>query len=178
MSLPSRIAEFGWFGAGWAVCKGGTDDPDVYPPIDDCEALYHWLAGFGTTWVECPEGEAMESILNGDGLGKDISGRGGVGAHAGDPAGPSVWPVGVRFTSSYTEWLCVPGAECPWRLCFPHSPKKTESSALILIGPDRVLWLLGSCFVAVLLTPLGDLLDLGLAVGIGRYAGATHPTQP
>lgn len=82
MSLPSRIAEFGWFGAGWAVLKGSTDDPDFDPPIDDSAALYHWLAGFGTAWVECPEGEAVESILNGDGLGKDISGRGGAGAHA------------------------------------------------------------------------------------------------
>jgi len=47
MSLPSSIAEFGWFGAGWAVFKGGTDDPDFYPPIDNSEALRHWLAGFG-----------------------------------------------------------------------------------------------------------------------------------
>ena len=94
MSLPSRIAEFGWFGAGWAVSKGGTDDPDFYPPIDDREALRHWLAGFGAAWVECPEGEAVESILNGNGLGKEF-GRRGVGVHAGDPAGPAVCPAGA-----------------------------------------------------------------------------------
>ncbi len=67
---------------------------------------------------------------------------------------------------------------CLWRPRFPHSPKKTESSALTLIRPDRALWLPWPCFVVMLPTPLGDLLDPGLAICIGRHAGATHPTYP
>jgi hypothetical protein len=69
MNLPERIADFGWFGAGWAVFKGGTADPDFYPPLDDTDAQREWLAGFGAAWVECPDDEAVESILNGDGMG-------------------------------------------------------------------------------------------------------------
>jgi len=90
MSLPSRIAEFGWFGAGWAVFKGGTDDPDFYPPIDDCEALRDWLAGFGAAWVECPDGESVESILNGDGM-----------------AGESVEEALVRALETRQDLLCA-----------------------------------------------------------------------
>jgi hypothetical protein len=69
MAMPEKIREFGWFGAGWAVFKGGTDDDDYYPPLNDMEAQREWLGGFGAAWVECPDVEAMDSILNGDGTG-------------------------------------------------------------------------------------------------------------
>lgn len=35
MNMPKKIRDFGWFGAGWAVFKGGTKDPDYYPPLND-----------------------------------------------------------------------------------------------------------------------------------------------
>jgi hypothetical protein len=63
--MPSH--EFGWFGAGYAVAKGGTAPDDYYPPLNDLEAQREWLGGFGAGWVECPDEEAIESILFGDG---------------------------------------------------------------------------------------------------------------
>lgn len=69
MSLPEKIQDFGWFGAGYAVFKGGTQDPDFYPPLNDMEAQRQWLGGFGAAWVECPDAEAIDSILHGDGSG-------------------------------------------------------------------------------------------------------------
>jgi len=69
MTLPDKIKDFGWFGAGWAVFKGGTEDPEFYPPLNDMEAQRQWLGGFGAAWVECPDDEAVESILHGDGTG-------------------------------------------------------------------------------------------------------------
>ena len=69
MSLPEKIKAFGWFGAGWAVFKGGVTDPDFFPPLDDIEAQREWLGGFGAAWVECPDDEAVDSILDGDGMG-------------------------------------------------------------------------------------------------------------
>ena len=69
MSMPEKIRDFGWFGAGYAVAKGGTDDPDFYPPLNDMEAQREWLGGFGAGWVECPDDEATDSILYGDGMG-------------------------------------------------------------------------------------------------------------
>lgn len=59
--------EIGWFGAGYAVAKGGTAPDDYYPPLNDMEAQREWLGGFGAGWVECPDEEAIESILFGDG---------------------------------------------------------------------------------------------------------------
>lgn len=61
--------EFGWFGAGYAVAKGGTAPDDYYPPLNDMEAQHEWLGGFGAGWVECPDEEAIASILFGDGSG-------------------------------------------------------------------------------------------------------------
>ena len=58
--------EFGWFGAGYAVAKGGTAPDDYYPPLNDMEAQHEWLGGFGAGWVECPDEEAIMSILFGD----------------------------------------------------------------------------------------------------------------
>jgi hypothetical protein len=69
MSMPEKIRDFGWFGAGYAVAKGGTDDPDFYPPLNDMEAQREWLGGFGAGWAECPDIEATDSILFGDGTG-------------------------------------------------------------------------------------------------------------
>jgi hypothetical protein len=69
MSMPEKIRDFGWFGAGYAVAKGGTDDDDFYPPLNDMEAQREWLGGFGAGWAECPDIEATESILYGDGMG-------------------------------------------------------------------------------------------------------------
>lgn len=69
MTMPEKIREFGWFGAGWAVFKGGTDDDDFYPPLNDMEAQREWLGGFGAAWVECPDDDAIKSILHGDGMG-------------------------------------------------------------------------------------------------------------
>jgi hypothetical protein len=67
--IPDKIKEFGWFGAGWAVFKGGTKDPDFYPPLNDMEAQRWWLGGFGAAWSEYPDDEAMDSILYSDGMG-------------------------------------------------------------------------------------------------------------
>jgi hypothetical protein len=61
--------EIGWFGAGYAVAKGGTAPDDYYPPLNDLEAQREWLGGFGAGWGECPDEEAIESILFGDGSG-------------------------------------------------------------------------------------------------------------
>ena len=69
MGMPDKIKDFGWFGAGWAVFKGGVADPDFYPPINDMEAQREWLGGFGAAWVECPDIDAIESTLHGDGMG-------------------------------------------------------------------------------------------------------------
>jgi len=69
VTLPAKIADFGWFGAGYAVFGTETSDRDFYPPLDDDEAQRQWLAGFGAAWVECPDDSATESILNGDWLG-------------------------------------------------------------------------------------------------------------
>jgi hypothetical protein len=67
--------EIGWFGAGYAVAKGGTAPDDYYPPLNDMEAQREWLGGFGAGWVECPDEEAIESILFGDGsAGESIDG--------------------------------------------------------------------------------------------------------
>jgi len=40
-----------------------------YPPLDDDDPPQQWLAGFGAAGVECPDDVAIESILNGDGMG-------------------------------------------------------------------------------------------------------------
>ena len=61
--------DIGWFGAGYAVAKCGNVPEGWYPPLNDMVAQIEWLAGFGAGWVECPDGEAMDSILNGDGMG-------------------------------------------------------------------------------------------------------------
>lgn len=75
MFLPEKIKDFGWFGAGYAVFKGGTQDPDFYPPLNDMEAQRQWLGGFGAAWAECPDEEAIESILYGDGSGGETVGE-------------------------------------------------------------------------------------------------------
>ncbi|MBK1723860.1 histidine kinase [Thiocystis violacea] len=67
--LPEAVADFGWYGAGYAVCIGGTDAPDFYPPLNDLEAQGEWLAGFEAAWCDCPDAEAIRSILFGDGMG-------------------------------------------------------------------------------------------------------------
>ena len=67
--LPEHIRDFGWYGAGYVVCIGGTDDPDFYPPLNDLEAQGEWLAGFDAAWCDCPDAEAIHSILFGDGMG-------------------------------------------------------------------------------------------------------------
>jgi predicted RNase H-like HicB family nuclease len=61
--------EFGWFGAGYAVAKGGTAPDDYYPPLNDMQAQREWLGGFGAGWVECSDGDfdVMLSTLLGDG---------------------------------------------------------------------------------------------------------------
>jgi hypothetical protein len=64
MGLPGKIKDFGWYGAGWAVFKGGTDDPDFYPPIDDIEAQQEWLDGFTAACADYPDGETMEQALS------------------------------------------------------------------------------------------------------------------
>ena len=63
--LPDKIADFGWFGAGWAVYKGNVEDPDFFPPLNDMEAQRDWLGGFGSAWTEYPDAAA----LRGDGTG-------------------------------------------------------------------------------------------------------------
>ena len=69
MTMPAKIKEFGWFGAGWAVFKGGTKDTDYYPPLNDMEAQRAWLGGFGAAYAEYPDDEAIRSTLHGDGTG-------------------------------------------------------------------------------------------------------------
>jgi len=73
--MPDKITDFGWFGAGYAVFKSGTQDPDFYPPLNDMEAQRQWVDGFGAAWVECPDDEAVESILFGDGTGGESIGE-------------------------------------------------------------------------------------------------------
>jgi hypothetical protein len=63
MGMPDKIKSFGWFGAGWAVFKGGTKDPDFYPPLNDMEAQREWLGGFGAAFAETPDEEAIEALL-------------------------------------------------------------------------------------------------------------------
>jgi hypothetical protein len=75
MSMSDKIKDFGWFGAAWAVFKGGTKDSDFYPSLNDMEAQRQWLGGFGAAWSECPDEEAIESILHGDGRGGGVGGR-------------------------------------------------------------------------------------------------------
>lgn len=65
--ISKKIETFGWYGAGWSVF-GGTGDRDFYPP-SDTSAQKEWLAGFKAAWVECPDDEAIDSILHGDGMG-------------------------------------------------------------------------------------------------------------
>jgi hypothetical protein len=67
--MPDKIKDFGWYGAGWAVFKGGTADPDYYPPLADIEAQQEWLDGFSAAWADCLDDQAVESILHGDGTG-------------------------------------------------------------------------------------------------------------
>jgi hypothetical protein len=67
--MPDKIKDFGWYGAGWAVFKGGTADPDYYPPLADIEAQQEWLDGFSAAWADYPDEQAMHSILYGDGTG-------------------------------------------------------------------------------------------------------------
>ncbi len=69
MSMPDKIKDFGWYGAGWAVYKGGTADLDFYPPPDDIEAQQEWIDGFVAAWSDCLDDEAIDSILHGDGSG-------------------------------------------------------------------------------------------------------------
>jgi hypothetical protein len=38
-------------------------------PLNDMEAQGEWLGGFDAAWVECPDDEAIASILEGDGMG-------------------------------------------------------------------------------------------------------------
>ncbi|SDX54729.1 hypothetical protein [Thiocapsa roseopersicina] len=61
--------EIGWFGAGYAVAKGGTAPDDYYPPLNDLDAQREWLGGFGAGWVECTDGDldVMLATLFGDG---------------------------------------------------------------------------------------------------------------
>lgn len=75
MAMPEKIKDFGWFGAGYAVAKGGTDDDDFYPPLNDMEAQREWLGGFGAGWAECPDDAALGSILDGDGTGGESVGE-------------------------------------------------------------------------------------------------------
>lgn len=63
MTIPAKIRDFGWFGAGYAVAKGDVRDPDFYPPLNDMEAQREWLGGFGAGWAECPDDAAVASIL-------------------------------------------------------------------------------------------------------------------
>lgn len=49
--------------------KGSTKDSDFYPSLNDMAAQREWLGGFGAAWAECPDEEAIESILHGDGRG-------------------------------------------------------------------------------------------------------------
>lgn len=69
MGMPKKIEDFAWYGAGWAVFKGGVTDPDFYPPLNDMEAQREWLGGFGAAWVDYPDDAAIDSILAGDGMG-------------------------------------------------------------------------------------------------------------
>jgi len=73
--MPDKIKAFGWYGAGWAVFKGGTDDDDFYPPRADLAAQQEWLDGFGAAWVEYPDEAAIASILFGDGRGGESVGE-------------------------------------------------------------------------------------------------------
>ena len=93
MSMPEKIRDFGWFGAGYAVAKGGTDDPDFYPPLNDMEAQREWLGGFGAGWAECPDdrGDRLDPLRRRDrrrvgGRGPD-PGAGGEGGAAPPAAG-------------------------------------------------------------------------------------------
>jgi len=58
--------EYGWYGAGFAVFKGGKLSPEHTPPLDNQEALNEWLQGFGHAHADYPSMESMELMLEGD----------------------------------------------------------------------------------------------------------------
>lgn len=51
-----------WFGAGWSVFCGTTDDV-FFPPLNDIEAQRAWLMGFGAAWCEYPDNPTLHSTL-------------------------------------------------------------------------------------------------------------------
>lgn len=69
MSFPENPEETDWFAKGWAGYKGDICDDDHFLPLNDMEAQRWWLGGFGAAWTECPDDEAVNSILYGDGIG-------------------------------------------------------------------------------------------------------------
>ncbi len=72
MRVSAKIADFWWFGVGYAVFGTETDDRDFYPSLDDDEALRHWLAGISARLGGVSDDAAIESILNGDCLGGEL----------------------------------------------------------------------------------------------------------
>ena len=38
MPMPDKIANFGWFGAGYPVFKSSSQDPDFYPVLKEMKA--------------------------------------------------------------------------------------------------------------------------------------------
>jgi hypothetical protein len=78
MSDSAEIDE--WFGAGWAVFQGDRAE-ESFLPLSDMEAQREWLAGFGSTWVECPDEAARDAncpggLLVDEALVRALDGRG------------------------------------------------------------------------------------------------------
>lgn len=67
--FPQESEDNEWFSRGWAVYKGNLRDDDHFPPLNDMEAQRWWLGGFGAAWCESPDDAAIQSILEGDGMG-------------------------------------------------------------------------------------------------------------
>jgi hypothetical protein len=68
-SFPDRPEDIDWFSRGWAVYKGDLRDSEHFPSLNDMEAQRWWLGGLGAAWADTPDDEAIESILDGDGMG-------------------------------------------------------------------------------------------------------------
>jgi len=69
MSNPPSNPISAWFEVGYAAFRDGPTGPPCFPPLDDPDAQRHWLEGFGTAWVECPDDATLDAIRNGDWLG-------------------------------------------------------------------------------------------------------------
>jgi hypothetical protein len=51
-----------WLDTGWRVFKEDWRDADSFPPLDDMEAQWWWLGGFGAARALAGRGELMRQL--------------------------------------------------------------------------------------------------------------------